>query len=178
MKFQQTTIEGVWLILPERFSDDRGYFARTFCVDEFAAQGLHTTYVQSSVSQNRLRGTLRGMHWQQPPHQEVKLIRCSRGAVCDMILDLRQESSTFGKWQAFDLSADNGASVYAPAGVAHGFQTLADDTEVVYQISQPFAPQAAAGLRWNDPVFNLQWPLPVSVISQRDRTYPDYQLPI
>ena len=166
------------MLEPERHEDERGYFARTFCVDELAAQGLETRVAQCSVSWNRRAGTLRGMHYQVPPHEEVKLVRCSRGALYDVLLDLRPSSTSYRAWQAFELSARNGHGLYVPAGVAHGFQTLVDDTEVSYQISSPYQPAAARGIRWDDPAFRIKWPTCESrIISERDRGFPLFEEP-
>ena len=166
------------MLEPERHQDGRGYFARTFCVDELAARGLETRVAQCSVSWNQRAGTLRGMHYQVAPHEEVKLVRCSRGSVYDVLLDLRPSSTTYRAWQAFELSASNGHSLYVPAGVAHGFQTLLDDTEVYYQISSPYQPAAARGVRWDDPAFRIEWPTCESrIISERDRGFPLFENP-
>lgn len=173
--FHPTSLAGVYVIEPERHEDERGYFARTWCQQEFAARGLQPRWAQGSVSYNRRRGTLRGLHFQSPPHAETKLVRVTRGAIFDVVLDLRPESPTRGQWQGWELTADNGYLVYVPTGCAHGFQTLADSSEVSYQISEFFHPPSAGGVRWNDPQFGIRWPLPVTVISARDAKYPDYQ---
>lgn len=176
MRFTETPLAGAWLIEPERFSDERGYFARTWCVREFAEHGLETRLVQASISQNACRHTLRGMHYQAAPHEEVKLVRCSRGAIYDVILDLRPGSPTLGQWFGVELSAANGRMLYVPGGLAHGFQTLADDSEVVYQMSEFHAPESARGVRWDDPAFGIAWPeADERILSARDRAYPDWQ---
>ena len=172
MKFAPTELRDAVLIEMEKHRDDRGFFARTMCVEEFAQAGLETAYPQSSQSYNARAGTLRGMHFQKAPHAETKLVRCVRGAVHDVIIDLRPDSPTHMRWQGFDLSAENGLSLYIPKGFAHGFQTLVDETDVLYQISYAYVPGVGCGVRYDDPAFGIAWPLPVSVISERDRTWP------
>ncbi len=174
MKFTCTSVCGAFLLEAERHEDERGFFARTWCRREFEAQGVESDFVQGSVSYTRLRGTVRGMHFQETPHQEIKLVRCTRGAVCDTIVDLRPESPTFRQHYSVVLSADRGNAVYVPKGVAHGLQTLADDTEVSYLMSEFYCAECARGVRWNDPAFDIQWPEPVTVIRDRDRSYPDF----
>lgn len=174
MIFTPTRLAGLWLVEIEPRADERGHFARTWCAREFAAHGLDTRLAQASLSFNRRRGTVRGMHFQRPPHAEVKLVRCTRGAIRDVALDLRPDSPTHGRWQGFDLTAANGAALYIPEGFAHGFQTLEPDTEVFYQISEFYAPAASDGVRWDDPAFDIAWPLPVSCLSPRDAAWPDY----
>jgi dTDP-4-dehydrorhamnose 3,5-epimerase len=168
------TIAGAFKIEMERLPDNRGYFARTWSSREFEACGLNPRIAQCSVSYNRRRGTLRGMHFQIAPHQEAKLVRCIRGALVDVILDLRSDSPTYKKWEAFELTHENGAAVYVPEGCAHGFQTLVDDTEVHYQMSEFYAPQSARGVRWNDPAFGIDWPLPDPILSLRDAAFADF----
>jgi dTDP-4-dehydrorhamnose 3,5-epimerase len=174
MIFRETLIPGAYLLEPERHSDDRGFFARTWCRRELEAQGLSAQLAQCSVSYNRRAGTLRGMHFQRPPHAEIKLVRCTGGAICDIILDLRRESPAYLRWAAFELTAENHCALYIPEGVAHGLQTLVDDCEVFYQISEFYHPESASGVRWNDPVFGIRWPLPAPILSEKDSTYPDY----
>jgi dTDP-4-dehydrorhamnose 3,5-epimerase len=174
MIFTETTLAGAYVIEPERFTDERGFFARAFDQDAFAAHGLNPDIVQCNISYNRLRGTLRGMHFQAAPHAESKLIRCTAGAVYDVIVDLRPGSLTFRQWFGVELSADNRRLLYVPEGLAHGLQTLADDTEVFYQMGAPYVAEAACGVRYNDPAFGIDWPLPVTVISARDRDYEDF----
>jgi dTDP-4-dehydrorhamnose 3,5-epimerase len=157
--------------------DERGFFARTFCVQEFAAQGLETRFVQHSLSYTARRGSVRGMHLQYAPHEEVKLLHCVRGAIYDVLIDLRPESATYLRWEAFELTAKNRRQLYVPSGFAHGFQTLGRDTEVAYLISAFHTPAAAAGLRHDDPAFAIQWPLAVADISARDRSWPDFIKP-
>ena len=174
MRFIPATLAGVVLIEPEPHHDERGFFARTFCTREFGAQGLETAFVQHSVSHSRLRGTVRGMHFQRAPHAEVKVVRCIAGAIRDVLVDLRPESPTFGRWEGFDLTAGNGRSLYVPKGVAHGFQTLEAETVVAYLISEFYAPEAASGVRHDDPAFGIDWPLSISAISEKDRNWPDF----
>jgi len=175
MKFIETWLAGAFLIEIEPREDERGFFARTFCSREFEEHGLETNLVQCSISFNRLQGTLRGIHFQQPPFQEAKTVRCTSGAIFDVIVDLRPNSPTFLKYFAVHLTAENRRTLYVPKDFAHAFQTLADETEVAYGMSEFYAPESAAGLRWNDPFFAIPWPLPVSVISDRDASYPDVQ---
>jgi dTDP-4-dehydrorhamnose 3,5-epimerase len=172
MRFTPTALPGVWLIEPERIEDERGFFARVFCEREFAAHGLETRWVQCSVSFNRRQGTLRGMHWQAAPHEEVKLVRCTRGAIFDVALDLRPGSATFRRWTAAELTAANGRALYIPCGVAHGLQTLADDTEVCYQISEFYHADLQRGARWDDPAFGIVWPPGERILSERDARHP------
>lgn len=174
MLFTPLSIPGSYVLDIEPVEDERGFFARTFCREEFLAHGLNPHVVQCSVSCSLRRGTLRGMHYQAAPHAETKLVRCTRGAIYDVQLDLRPASPTYLRWIAVELTAANRRTVYIPEGVAHGFQTLADDTEVVYQMSHPFAPAAARGVRWNDPTFAIHWPADVRTISTKDLAYPDY----
>ncbi|TMQ21367.1 MAG: dTDP-4-dehydrorhamnose 3,5-epimerase [Candidatus Rokuibacteriota bacterium] len=172
MIFRETTLEGVWLVEPEPLSDDRGFFARTWCRREFEARGLNPALAQCSVSWTRARGTVRGLHYQARPHEEAKLVRCTRGAVHDVALDVRRGSPTFGRWIAAELSADNHRMLYVPEGVAHGFQTLADDTEVFYQISETHDPGSERGVRWDDPGCAIAWPLAPVTVSPRDAALP------
>lgn len=159
---------------PELISDERGFFARTFCQQEFAEKGLNRNLVQCNISYNKLCSTLRGMHYQKRPYPEAKLVRCTQGAIFDVIVDLRQHSSTFTKWFGTELTAENRIALYVPEGFAHGFLTLTDDTEVLYLMSEFFHPECACGLRWNDPGFAIDWPGKISVISDRDANYPDF----
>jgi dTDP-4-dehydrorhamnose 3,5-epimerase len=174
MLFTETEIAGAYLIDPEPVTDDRGSFVRTFCKREFKEHGLVSTFVQGNMSYNRKKGTVRGMHYQIRPHEEVKVVRCVRGSIFDVIVDLRPDSRTFKQWLGFELSNANQRSIYVPAGVAHGFQTLEDDSEVLYLMSQFYNPEAAAGVRWNDPAFGIRWPLEVTAISVKDREYRDF----
>ena len=174
MIFTPTEIEGVFLIDIERIEDERGFFARASCVREFADHGIAVSFPQCNLSFNRRRGTLRGMHLQKPPHGEGKLVRCTRGAIFDAVIDLRASSTTYLRHAGAELTAENRRMLYAPAGCAHGFQTLEDDSEVFYQMTAPYQPGAGDGVRYNDPAFGIRWPLPVSEISGRDRSYPDF----
>jgi len=155
--------------------DQRGFFARSVDAEAFRAQGLPESFVQSSVSFSERRGTLRGLHFQRPPSREGKLIRCTSGAAYDVALDLRPGSPTLGRWEAVEITADNRRAVYLPPGFAHGFQTLADGTELLYQMSDVFAPALAAGVRWNDPAFAIDWPIPAPILSEKDAAYPDFR---
>jgi dTDP-4-dehydrorhamnose 3,5-epimerase len=177
MKFTKTWLTGAWLIEIEPRRDERGVFARTFCRREFEEHSLETNLVQCSLSFNHVQGTLRGVHFQRPPCQEAKIVRCTAGAIFDVIVDLRTDSPTFLKHFAVQLTAENHRMLYVPKNFAHGFQTLADESEVFYQMSEFYSPETAAGLRWNDPALAIQWPLPVSMISDQDATYPDVQGP-
>jgi dTDP-4-dehydrorhamnose 3,5-epimerase len=174
MRFIPLTLAGVYLIEPERREDERGFFARTWCQQEFEAHGLEPRLAQCSISYNRRAGTLRGMHLQTRPHEEVKVVRCTAGAIHDVLLDLRRESPTYLRWMAADLTADNRHALYVPAGIAHGFQTLTDHSEVFYQISEFYHPECASGVRWDDPLFGIPWPLPDPILSEKDKAYPDY----
>ncbi|HEY8507269.1 MAG TPA: dTDP-4-dehydrorhamnose 3,5-epimerase [Steroidobacteraceae bacterium] len=175
MKFTTTALEGVLLVDIERHTDERGFFARTWCAREFAAAGIDTPLVQTSVSWNARRGTLRGMHFQRPPSREGKLVRCTRGRMLDVLVDLRPESATFLKHVRVELEAETYRAVYVPPGVAHGFQTLVDDTEVLYCMTDYHAPELAAGVRWNDPAFGIEWPITPPIMNARDASYPDFQ---
>ena len=175
MIFHETRLPGVFEIHLEPKTDERGFFARTWCQAEFEAQGLHPNLVQCSISFNNRKGTLRGMHYQAQPHAEAKLVRCTKGAIIDVAIDLRPASSTYRDWVAVILTADNRNMVYVPEGCAHGFLTLADETEVFYQMSEFYSPESARGVRWNDPAFQIVWPAAIEVISERDRTYPDFE---
>ena len=174
MMMSPTIIDGVWLMEIEPHPDERGFFARTWCRQELAAHGLETEIAQESLSYNQSSGTLRGLHFQRTPHEEVKIIRCTRGSVFDVVVDLRADSPTYCKWVGIELSAENRRSVYLPRGMAHGFQTLADNTEIIYLISAFHAPEAAGGARHDDAAFGIAWPLAVSMISERDRNWPDF----
>ena len=175
MMFVPTELPGAYLVELERREDERGFFARTWCREELAAHGLATNVAQCSVSRTTLAGTLRGLHFQTPPHEEVKLVRCTSGAIFDVIVDLRPESPTHADWFGVELDAERGTALYVPKGFAHGFQTLADESEVFYMMSDPYVAAAAAGVRWDDPAFGIEWPLPVRAISDRDRSWPDHR---
>lgn len=174
MIFVATPLAGAYIVEPERNSDERGFFARTWCRQEFARHGLDIDIVQASISHNRRAGTLRGMHFAWPPSREGKLVRCERGAIFDVIIDLRPDSATFEKHCAVELTGDNHRALYIPPGCAHGFQTLVDDTDVLYMMTDFYEPNLADGVRFDDPAFGISWPLPVTVILERDRTYPDF----
>ena len=175
MIFHETELSGAYVIEPEPLEDERGFFARVFDADELAARGLETRFVQWSVSHNVRAGTLRGLHLQSAPHEETKIVRATAGALYDVIVDLRRESSTFKQWVAVELSAENGRSLYIPKGFAHGFQTLAEAAEVFYAISTRYEPSAAAGVRWDDPAFGIEWPeAERRTISEKDRSWPDF----
>lgn len=175
MIFSSGGVPGAFVIEPERREDVRGYFARLYCCEEFAAHGLETRIAQCSISFTREHGTVRGMHYQAAPFEEVKVVRCNRGAIYDVIVDLRPGSPQFKKHFAIELTESNGKMLYIPKGCAHGFQTLSDDTEVFYQISAPYSPEHARGVRWNDPAFAIHWPEEVRTILRRDREYPDFE---
>jgi dTDP-4-dehydrorhamnose 3,5-epimerase len=172
--FTPTTLPGAWLVEPQRLADARGFFARTFCAEEMAAHGLTPQVTQCSIAWNAQRGTVRGLHWQAAPHEESKLVRCTSGAIYDVLVDLRPGSVSYKRHFAVELTAESRLQLWVPPGCAHGYQTLLPDTEVTYQMSTPFEPSAARGVRWDDPTFGIPWPLPVEVISDRDRSYPDF----
>jgi len=174
MIFIKTELEGAFLIELEKLEDERGFFARTCCQREFEVHDLGTRWVQCNISFNKKKGTLRGMHCQTAPYEEAKLVRCTMGAIYDVIIDLRTESPTFKQHMAEVLTAQNHKMLYVPEGFAHGFLTLEDNTEVFYQMSEFYAPECATGIRWNDPAFGVQWPADVQVISDRDRNHPDF----
>jgi dTDP-4-dehydrorhamnose 3,5-epimerase len=173
--FHETALHGSYILEPEPVEDERGFFARTFCRNEFEKHGLNPTVAQCNISFNKKKGTLRGMHFQRPPHEEAKLVRCTKGLIFDVIIDLRPQSDTYKRWTAVELSAANHKMLYIPPGVAHGFLTLTDCTEVLYQMSEFYYPGSAAGVRWDDPAFNIRWPETPLVISERDNTYKDFQ---
>lgn len=175
MFFSETALKGAFVIEPERHEDFRGFFARTFCRREFADHGLDPDVEQSSISFNPRKGTLRGMHYQAAPCEEVKLVRCTMGRIYDVIIDLRPDSSTHRKHFAVELSAENHKMLYIPRGFAHGFQTLEDNAEVFYQMSDTYSPEHARGVRWNDPAFGIAWPAAERIIHERDQSYPDFR---
>jgi dTDP-4-dehydrorhamnose 3,5-epimerase len=175
VKFAASQLQGVYIVEIEPVEDDRGFFARTWCAREFAANGLSIERAQFSVSFNRRKGTLRGMHYQAAPHEEVKIVQCVAGAIYDVVVDLRRDSTTYAEWFGIELSARNHTMLYIPEGFAHGFQTLTDEAEVGYQISEFFEPEYARGFRWDDPAVGIQWPLSVTAISERDRHLPTFQ---
>lgn len=173
MTFQETRLPGVFEIGLAMNSDERGFFARSWCQKEFEEHGLNPKLVQCNVSFNERKGTMRGLHYQAAPHAEAKLVRCTMGAIYDVVVDLRPQSPAFKEWIGVTLSAENRQMLYIPEGCAHGFLTLEDNTEVFYQMSEFYHPESARGVRWDDPAFKIEWPAPVEVISERDRTYPD-----
>ena len=171
MKFIPLRLSGAFLIEPEPMVDERGSFARSFCRQEFQERGLNPHLEQCSISFNHKKGTLRGMHFQKPPFEEAKIVRCTQGKIFDVIIDLRRKSLSYKQWEGVTLSAENRHQLYIPEGFAHGFQTLEDNTEVFYQISSAFVPGQSSGVRWNDPAFEIPWPLEVSMISSKDQSY-------
>lgn len=174
MIFTETELPGAYIIELEKRADDRGFFARTWCQNEFEQHGLVARIVQVNMSSNHKKGTLRGMHYQLAPHSETKLVRCTKGGIYDVIIDLRPDSPSYLRWIGVELTEDNYRMLYVPEGFAHGFQTLADNTEVTYQVSAFYTPGAERGARYNDPRFAIEWPLPVAVISEKDAAWPDY----
>jgi dTDP-4-dehydrorhamnose 3,5-epimerase len=177
MRFIETPLPGAWVLEPEEIEDERGWFARTFDAEEFRARGLNADIVQCNASLNHRAGTVRGMHYQAEPHGESKLVRCVRGAIFDVAVDLRPDSPTYSDWHGVQLSADNRLAFYIPAGLAHGFQTLEEDTEVHYLMGNPYVSEAGRGVRWDDPAFGIEWPAAGGgrIISERDAGYLDFQ---
>ncbi|HVP43780.1 MAG TPA: dTDP-4-dehydrorhamnose 3,5-epimerase [Terriglobales bacterium] len=175
MKFLPTSLAGACVIEIDPLTDERGFFARTWCREEFRRNGLNPGLAQCSLSVTTKKGTLRGLHIQRAPHEEAKIVRCTAGRIYDVIVDLRSASPTFKRWFALELTAAAHNMLYVPEGFAHGFQTLEDGCEVFYQMSCPYHAPSASGVRWDDPAFQISWPLPVSVISQADRSYPDFR---
>ena len=175
MTFKETKLQGAYIIEPEMLIDERGAFARTFCRKDFESHGLNGNISQCSISLNTRKYTLRGMHYQKKPCAEAKLVRCSRGVIYDVIVDLRYDSPTFKQWTSVEISAENRKMVYVPVDFAHGFQTLTDGTEVIYQMSEFYSPSHADGFRWNDPSFKIKWPSDNFVISSKDQSYPDFK---
>jgi dTDP-4-dehydrorhamnose 3,5-epimerase len=176
MNFTETELPGVFIIEPERFQDERGFFSPTFSAREFEARGMASQFVENNLSYNRRRGTLRGLHYQAMPYGQAKLVCCTRGAIFDVAVDLRPDSPTFRQWVGAELTAENRLLCYIPGDMGHGFQTLENDTEVFYQVSTVFRPDAYRGLRWNDPAFGIEWPLTEErIILARDNSYPDFE---
>ena len=173
MRFEPTALEGVWIIHAVRNTDERGFFARTWCAQEFADNGMNPRLSQCNISFNASKGTVGGMHFQEAPHGEAKVVRCTAGAIHDVVVDLRPQSATYLKDLSVQLTADSHTSLYIPEGFAHGFQTLHDNSEVFYQMSVPFHAESARGIRWNDPALKIVWPLPISQISSKDEAFPD-----
>jgi len=175
MIFLETKLKGALIIEPERLEDQRGFFARVWCQKEFEAYGLNPTVAQINISFNKNRGTIRGLHYQTAPNEEEKLIRCTKGAIYDVIIDLRPDSTTYMDWIGVELTADNRKMLYVPEAFAHGYQSLTDDTEIFYPVSQFYSPEYAQGVRWNDPIFGIMWPEAGNlVISEQDKNWPDY----
>ena len=175
MKFTQTPLTGAYIINLEKKTDDRGFFARTWCTQEFGQHGLNPNLVQQNMSLTLKKGTLRGMHFQTPPHAETKVVRCTRGAIYDVIIDLRPNSPTHKHWFGVELTAKNYQMIYVPEGFAHGFVTLTDNSEVSYLVTAFYNPESDSGVRYNDPAFNIKWPIPITTISDKDASFPDYQ---
>jgi dTDP-4-dehydrorhamnose 3,5-epimerase len=175
MIFKETKLKGAFIIDLEKHQDDRGFFARTFCKQEMEAHGLISSVAQANMSLSKIRGTLRGMHYQKSPFEETKLVRCTRGGLYDVIIDLRTDSPTYKKWIGIELTADNFRMLYVPQKFAHGFITLTNDTEATYMVSQFYSPGSELGIRWNDPQFSIQWPIDVQVISEKDSNWPDFK---
>ena len=176
MIFTETIFKGAYIVEPERFRDDRGHFARVFCEKEFEAHGFKLNMVQSNIAFTHKKWTLRGLHYQVNPYAEIKLVRCISGRIFDVIIDLRPESSTYKQWFGTELSAENNRMLLIPENFAHGYQSLADATEVFYQVSQFYSPDAERGVRWDDPAFNIQWPeMTHPIISEKDKSWPDFQ---
>jgi len=171
VKFTETRLKGSYIIEPELIEDERGFFARSWCQNEFKEYGLNPNLVQCNISFNKKKGTLRGMHYQVAPHEEAKLVHCTKGAIYDVIIDLRSSSLTFKQWIALKLTAENYKMLYIPEVFAHGFQTLEDNTEIFYQMSESYHPECARGIRWNDPTFNIKWPVDEQIISEKDLQY-------
>ena len=172
MIFRETTLKGAFVIEMEKFEDERGFFARAWCQREVEANGLISRVTQTNISFNKKRGTLRGMHYQVAPYEQVKLVRCTAGAIYDVIIDMRLDSPTYRKWTGVELTAENYTMLYVPENFAHGFQTLENNTEATYQVSQFYTPESERGVRYDDPVFQVEWPLPVEVISEKDIAWP------
>jgi dTDP-4-dehydrorhamnose 3,5-epimerase len=177
MRFIETPLAGAWVIEPDKLTDERGWFARTFDAAEFEARGMVGSVVQCNASFNNREGTLRGLHYQADPHGEPKLVRCVRGAIFDVAVDLRPDSETYCAWHGVELSAENALAFYIPSGFAHGFQTLTDESEVLYQMGHEYVAASARGVRWDDPAFGIEWPPPPGdrIVSERDASYPDFQ---
>lgn len=177
MRFTKTKLQDCFIIEPDRFEDERGFFGRAWSEAEFAAQGLDVRFVEANISFNTKKNTLRGLHYQSQPHEQGKLVRCTRGAFYDVALDLRRDSPTYKHWIGVELSQENRFALFVPGGFAHGFQTLRDDSEVYYEVTKPYAPASSFGIRWNDPAFNIDWPEATErIMVPRDRDYPDFNI--
>ncbi len=172
MKFRETKLKGAYIIELTPIEDERGFFARSFCQKEFTQHGLKTGIIQSNIAYNKTRGTIRGMHYQVAPHAEAKLVRCTKGALYDVLIDLREDSSTYCQWEAFELTETNNLMLYIPEGLAHGFQTLKDNTMLLYQMFAEYHPESARGIRQNDPFFNIKWPVDNPIVSTKDQNWP------
>lgn len=175
MKFTQTKLSGAYIIQLEKREDSRGFFARTFCANEMTDHGLESKIVQTNMSRTMKKGTVRGMHFQTAPHQETKLVRCTRGSIYDVIIDIRPDSPTYKQWIGVELSAQNHTMLFVPRDFAHGFITLEDDCEVMYEVSEFYSPGFEGGIRYNDPAINIAWPIPVSDVSEKDAAHPDFK---
>lgn len=174
MIFTETALKGAFILEVKQLEDERGFFGRIWCKKEMEDHGLNGNVVQANMSYNKKKGTVRGMHFQHSPYAETKLIRCTKGAIYDVIIDLRKDSPTYKQWIGVELTEQNHKMLYVPENFAHGFITLEDDTEVAYQVTQYYTPGAEGGIRWNDPSFNIQWPVPVDLVSDKDKNHPDY----
>ncbi len=174
VRFTETILNGAFVVELEPKTDERGFFARSWCHEEFRSRGLNPSVAQCNISYNKRKGTLRGMHYQEAPYQEAKLVRCCSGVILDVIVDLRRSSSSYCQWFAVELTAGNRKMLYVPEGFAHGYQALADDTQVFYQVSEAYNPKYERGVRWDDPVLGIDWPIQDPILSQRDRSFPDY----
>jgi dTDP-4-dehydrorhamnose 3,5-epimerase len=174
MIFSETELQGLYVIEPEGLEDERGFFARVWCENEVRGHGIEAQFVQCNISFNKRKGTLRGMHYQASPHGEAKVVRCTAGSLYDVVIDIRPESETFLQWFSVELTAEDRRLIFIPVGFAHGFQTLSDNTEVFYQMSEFYKPEYGRGIRWNDPLFNIVWPLGNRVISKKDREWKDF----
>ena len=174
MEFIETKLKGCFVVRQKKIADDRGHFARAWCQDEFSQHGLNPSMLQLNTGYSHLRGTVRGLHYQAAPHEEAKFARCTRGAIFDVVVDVRAGSPTRGQWFGIELTADDGTMVYVPAGCAHGYQTLADGAEMYYLTSARYAPGSATGVRFDDPAFGIAWPAPVTIVSDQDRNWPEF----
>lgn len=174
MYFTETKLKDAFIVDLRKLEDERGFFARVFCQNEFKEHGMEPAVVQANLSYNKIKGTLRGLHFQKAPYEETKFVRCTRGALYDVIVDLRPDSETYLQWIGVELTGDNYQMLFVPGGFAHGFQTLEDDTEAFYMVSEFYTPGAEGGVRYNDPIFNIEWPLEVTTMSEKDQNWPDF----
>ena len=175
MKFKKTKIAGSWVVYLDQIDDERGFFARAWCRKEFASRGISSELAQANLSFSQRAGTFRGMHFQRAPHEEMKMVRCLHGAIFDVVLDLRPDSPTYCQWHGEEINSDNRRMMVVPEGCAHGFQTLVDNTEILYLVSEAYAPESESGVRWDDPTFDIKWPLSASEMSERDSSYPNFK---